>query len=46
VLLCAADTLVRAYLPGEIPVGVLTALLAGPAFMVIFRRKMRELAQA
>jgi iron complex transport system permease protein len=46
VILCAADTLVRAFLPGEIPVGVLTALLAGPAFMVIFRRKMRDLAQA
>ena len=46
VLLCAADTIVRAYLPGEIPVGVLTALLAGPAFMVIFRRKMRDLVQA
>lgn len=45
VLLGAADTLVRAFIPGEIPVGVLTALLAGPAFMVIFRRKMRELAQ-
>ncbi|MDR2387994.1 MAG: iron ABC transporter permease [Deltaproteobacteria bacterium] len=44
-LLLAADTLVRAYLPGEIPVGVLTALLAGPAFLVIFRRKMKELIQ-
>jgi iron complex transport system permease protein len=46
VLLCAADTVVRAFLPGEIPVGVLTALLAGPAFMVIFRRKMRDLIHA
>jgi iron complex transport system permease protein len=45
-LLLSADTLVRAYLPGEIPVGVLTALLAGPAFLVIFRRKMKELIQA
>jgi iron complex transport system permease protein len=45
-LLLAADTAVRAFLPGEIPVGVLTALLAGPAFLVIFRRKMKELIQA
>jgi iron complex transport system permease protein len=45
-LLLAADTTVRAFLPGEIPVGVLTALLAGPAFLVIFRRKMKELIQA
>ncbi|MDR1298423.1 MAG: iron ABC transporter permease [Deltaproteobacteria bacterium] len=43
VLLLAADTVVRAHLPGEIPVGVLTALLAGPAFLVIFRRKMKDL---
>ncbi|MDR1313943.1 MAG: iron ABC transporter permease [Deltaproteobacteria bacterium] len=42
-LLAAADTAVRAFLPGEIPVGVLTALLAGPAFLVIFRRKMKDL---
>ncbi len=40
-LLSAADALVRVVLPGEIPVGVLTALLAGPAFLLIFRRKMR-----
>jgi iron complex transport system permease protein len=45
-LLSAADLTVRVLLPGEIPVGVLTALLAGPAFLVIFRRKMREIARA
>jgi iron complex transport system permease protein len=45
-LLSAADLTVRVILPGEIPVGVLTALLAGPAFLVIFRRKMREIARA
>jgi iron complex transport system permease protein len=45
VLLLAADTTVRAFLPGEIPVGVLTALLAGPAFLIIFRRKMKDLIQ-
>ncbi|MCC8180938.1 MAG: iron ABC transporter permease [Planctomycetes bacterium] len=39
-LLAGADWLVRVALPGEIPVGVLTALLAGPAFLVIFRKRM------
>jgi ABC-type Fe3+-siderophore transport system, permease component len=39
-LLLAADTLVRVVLPGEIPVGVLTALLAGPVFLVLFKKKM------
>lgn len=42
-LLLAADTAVRVWLPGEIPVGVLTALLAGPVFLVIFRRRMGRL---
>ncbi|MDR1084569.1 MAG: iron ABC transporter permease [Deltaproteobacteria bacterium] len=42
VLLAAADWTVRVLLPGEIPVGVFTALLAGPVFLIIFRRKMRE----
>jgi iron complex transport system permease protein len=45
VLLAAADWAVRILLPGEIPVGVLTALLAGPVFLVIFRRRMRDLAR-
>lgn len=44
VLMLAADTTVRVILPGEIPVGVLTALLAGPIFLVIFRRRMGKLA--
>jgi iron complex transport system permease protein len=43
-LLLAADTAVRVLLPGEIPVGVLTALLAGPVFLVIFRRRMGRLS--
>ena len=43
-LLLAADTAVRVVLPGEIPVGVLTALLAGPVFLVIFRKRMGRLA--
>ena len=46
-LLLAADTAVRVVIPspGEIPVGVLTALLAGPVFLIIFRRHRRELAR-
>ena len=43
-LLLAADTTVRVILPGEIPVGVLTALLAGPVFLIIFRKRMGRLA--
>ncbi|UQZ89079.1 iron ABC transporter permease [Deltaproteobacteria bacterium Smac51] len=43
-LLLAADTTVRVLLPGEIPVGVLTALLAGPVFLVIFRKRMGRLS--
>ncbi len=43
-LLLAADTLVRVVLPGEIPVGVLTALLAGPVFLVLFKKKMTAYA--
>jgi iron complex transport system permease protein len=39
-LLSLADLAVRSLLPGEIPVGVLTALLAGPVFLVIFRRRL------
>jgi iron complex transport system permease protein len=42
-LLTLADTAARVILPGEIPVGVLTALFAGPCFLVIFRRKMKDL---
>jgi iron complex transport system permease protein len=39
VLLLAADTVTRVYLPGEIPIGVLTALIGGPVFCYIFRRQ-------
>ena len=44
-LLLAADTAVRVVIPspGEIPVGVLTALLAGPVFLIIFRRRRNTL---
>lgn len=39
ILLLCADTLTRALLPHEIPVGILTALIGGPFFCYIFRRK-------
>ncbi len=39
VLLSGADTLTRAVLPGEIPIGVLTALIGGPFFCWIFRKR-------
>ena len=38
-LLLAADTLTRAVLPAEIPIGVLTALIGGPFFCWVFRRQ-------
>lgn len=41
-LLLLADTLTRAILPREIPIGVLTALLGGPFFCYIFRRRQRS----
>ncbi len=37
-LLLGADTVIRALLPGEIPIGVLTALIGGPFFCYIFRK--------
>ncbi|MBF0529050.1 MAG: iron ABC transporter permease, partial [Deltaproteobacteria bacterium] len=39
ILLLAADTTARAVLPGEVPVGVLTALIGGPVFCYVYRRK-------
>jgi iron complex transport system permease protein len=39
VLLLVADTLTRAVLPSEIPIGVLTALIGGPFFCYIFRKQ-------
>lgn len=40
-LLLGADTLTRAVLPEEVPIGVLTALLGGPFFCVIFRKRLQ-----
>ena len=39
ILLMAADTITRAVLPAEIPIGVLTALIGGPVFCYIFRKR-------
>jgi iron complex transport system permease protein len=39
-LLLIADTISRAILPREVPVGILTALIGGPFFCLIFRRKL------
>ena len=38
ILLLGADTITRAVLPHEIPIGVLTALIGGPVFCWIFKR--------
>ena len=37
-LLLGADTITRVYLPSELPIGILTALIGGPVFCYIFRR--------
>ena len=42
VLLVVADTLTRAVLPSEVPIGVLTALIGGPVFCVIFKKRQRD----
>jgi len=39
ILLLSADTITRAVLPTEIPIGVLTALIGGPFFCYIFRKR-------
>jgi len=45
ILMLSADTVTRALLPVEIPIGVLTALIGGPAFCWIFRKnQMRSRA--
>lgn len=38
ILLLCADTVTRALLPSEVPIGVLTALIGGPVFCFIFRK--------
>lgn len=39
ILLLGADTITRAVLPTEIPIGVLTALIGGPFFCYVFRKR-------
>lgn len=39
ILLLCADTISRALLPSELPIGVLTSLIGGPFFCYIFRKK-------
>lgn len=39
ILLLCADTTTRALLPTEIPIGVLTALIGGPFFCYVFRKR-------
>lgn len=39
ILLLIADTVTRALLPHEVPIGVLTALIGGPFFCLIFKKK-------
>jgi len=41
ILLLLADTTTRAVLPVEVPIGVLTALIGGPFFCIIFRQKQK-----
>jgi len=41
ILLLFADTVTRAVLPHEIPIGVLTAIIGGPVFCYIFRKNRR-----
>ncbi len=43
ILLLGADTITRAWLPSEIPIGVLTSLIGGPFFCYIFRKKQMAL---
>ncbi len=39
ILLLVADTVTRAVLPSEVPIGVLTALIGGPIFCYIFKKR-------
>lgn len=43
ILLLLADTITRAVLPSEIPIGILTSLIGGPFFCYIFRKRQQEL---
>jgi len=43
ILMLCADTVTRAVLPAEIPIGVLTALIGGPVFCYIFRKRQKSM---
>ena len=43
ILLLCADTITRAFLPVEVPIGVITALIGGPFFCYIFKKKQNKL---
>jgi len=43
ILMLCADTVTRAVLPTEIPIGVLTALIGGPVFCYIFRKRQKSM---
>jgi len=45
ILLLAADTVTRALLPSEVPIGVLTAMIGGPIFCYIFKKRYQFTAQ-
>lgn len=45
ILLLMADTITRAVLPTEIPIGVLTALIGGPFFCFIFRKQQMSVVR-
>jgi len=42
ILLLVADTITRVFLPTELPIGVLTALIGGPLFCYIFRKNQLQ----
>jgi len=42
ILLLCADTITRAVLPSEVPIGVLTALIGGPFFCYLFRKQQKS----
>ncbi|MBN2712366.1 MAG: iron ABC transporter permease [Planctomycetes bacterium] len=44
-LLLLADTITRALLPYEVPIGVLTSLIGGPVFCIIFRSRAMAAAR-
>ncbi|MDR3629817.1 MAG: iron ABC transporter permease [Desulfocapsaceae bacterium] len=41
ILLLFADTITRAVLPSELPIGVLTSLIGGPFFCYIFKKRQQ-----